>query len=52
MENVNTVDNESLPYISKDGKELWFTRTYRGTPAVYRSKNVLGSWTKAEIVVS
>lgn len=39
VDNINSNENESLPYITLDGKELFFTRTYMGTPAIFRSKN-------------
>ncbi len=38
--NINSNDNESLPYITLDGKEFFFTRTYMGTPAIFRSKKI------------
>lgn len=36
IEAVNTAENEDWPFISQDGNELWFTRTYMGSLAVYR----------------
>ncbi len=33
---VNTEGNEGWPDISPDGSELWFTRTYNGSPAIFR----------------
>ena len=32
--------------------ELWFTRTYLGTPAIYRSRSEEGEWQEAELIVS
>jgi hypothetical protein len=49
---VNTADNEGWPFISQDGTELWFTRTYMGSPAVYRSKSLNGAWKEPELIVS
>lgn len=49
---VNSTANEGWPFVSADGKELWFTRTYRGTPAIYRSRRQGTEWTAPEIVVS
>jgi rhamnogalacturonyl hydrolase YesR len=43
---------DGYPYISSDGKELWFTRTYMGTPAVLRSLKVNGIWSEPEMIVS
>ncbi len=52
VEEVNTADNEGWPFISQDGNELWFTRTYLGTPAVYRSLRINGTWSEPELIVS
>lgn len=49
---VNTTDNEGWPFVSQDGKELWFNRTYLGSPALFRSKKVDGQWTEPELIVS
>jgi len=39
---VNTASDDSRPYVTPDGNELWFTRTYEGTPAIFRSRRVAG----------
>ena len=52
VEAVNTPDNEGFPFITQDGNELWFTRTYRGTPAIFVSKKIEGKWSEAELIVS
>jgi hypothetical protein len=52
VEAVNTPDNESLPFVSQDGTELWFTRTYMGSPAVYRSIKVNAAWQEPQLIVS
>ncbi len=49
---INTPDNEGWPFLSQDGKELWFLRTYKGTPAIFRSKMINGKWSEAELIVS
>ncbi len=49
---VNTSVNESRPFLTEDGTELWFTRTYKGTPAVFRSKKVNGAWQEPELIIS
>jgi hypothetical protein len=49
---VNTADVDGWPYISPDGKEMWFTRWYLGTPAIYRSFNKNGDWNEPEIIIS
>lgn len=49
---VNTTENEGWPCITQDGKELWLTRWYKGSPAIFRSKQVNGQWTEPELIVS
>lgn len=49
---VNTADNESRPFITRDGDELWFTRNYQGTPGTYRSTKTNGRWGKPELILS
>jgi len=43
---------ERVDTISGDGTELWFTRTYQGTPAVFRSSRDNGGWSEPVLVVS
>jgi hypothetical protein len=52
IEAVNTAESEGFPYISPDGNELWFTRTYQGSPAVYRSVKADGEWQAPELIIS
>ncbi len=52
IEVVNTDAMDGYPYISSDGKELWFTRTYMGTPGIFRSLKVNGTWSEPEMIVS
>ncbi len=52
IETVNSAEDEGYPYLSVDGKELWFTRTYLGTPAVFRSVKINGTWQSPELIVS
>ena len=52
VEAVNTPENEGWPFISQDESELWFTRTYQGTPALFRSKNINGDWSEPELIIS
>ena len=49
---VNSVSDDSRPYVTPDGNELWITRTYQGTPAIFRSMRVGGEWQEAELIVS
>ncbi len=49
---VNSADMDGYPFISSDGNELWFCRTYMGTPAAFRSKKINGDWGVPELIVS
>jgi hypothetical protein len=49
---VNTAENEGWPFTSQDGNELWFLRTYMGSPAIYRSKKISGAWSEPELILS
>jgi hypothetical protein len=49
---VNTAENDGWPFISQDGTELWFLRTYMGSPAIYRSIKINGDWSTPELIVS
>ena len=51
VEAVNTAGNEGRPYITEDGKELWFNRALGG-PALYRSKKINGEWQEPELIIS
>ncbi len=52
VEAVNSAENEGMPYLTADGLELWFNREYKGSPAVYRSVKINGSWQQPELIVS
>ena len=49
---VNTEEAESLPFVTSDGNELWFTRTHMGTPAIFRSIKSNDGWGAPELIVS
>jgi hypothetical protein len=49
---INSTLDDSLPYISNDGHELWITRFYKGSPALFRSRLDNDSWTTPELIVS
>lgn len=58
VEAVNTAGNETRdgnegwPFLSQDGHELWFTRTYLGSPGIFRSIWSNGTWAEPELIVS
>lgn len=49
---INSAENDGWPYLTEDGHELWFTRTYQGSPAIYVSRLVDGVWAEPELVIS
>jgi hypothetical protein len=52
VEAVNTADDEGWPFLSQDGKELWFTRFYQGSPAIFRSQWAGQAWSDPELIIS
>lgn len=52
LEIINTDAMEGFPFVSSDGNELWFTRIYKGSPAIFRSIKQNGNWGKPELIVS
>jgi WD40 repeat protein len=54
--NVNSPRNENQPFITQDGKELWFTgqsRSGHPGPAVFRSvRDANSAWGKPEEIIS
>ncbi len=49
---VNSTGDDGFPFITDDGKELWFTRTYLGTPAIFRSLKSGESFGPPELIIS
>jgi hypothetical protein len=43
---------DGYPYLTADGQQIWYTRWYQGTPAIFRSMRVGDEWTEPELVVS
>jgi hypothetical protein len=52
LSEVNTEVNEIRPFVTQDGTELWFTRQYQGSPAIFRSVNIDGVWAEPELIIS
>jgi hypothetical protein len=52
IETVNTPKTDGWPSLNYDGNELWFTRTYQGSPALYRAKKINGEWQDPELIIS
>lgn len=49
---VNSAQDDSRPYLTPDGQELWFTRTHQGTPAIFRARRGDSGWQEPEIIIS
>lgn len=49
---VNTEADETRPFVTPDGMELWVTRWHEGSPAIVRSRKVGGAWQEGELIVS
>ncbi|MFH2101371.1 MAG: hypothetical protein ABII71_04780 [Candidatus Micrarchaeota archaeon] len=52
LEHLNSVETEGWPYVSEDGLELWFTRDYNGSPAIFRTRFENGRWAVPYLIVS
>ena len=52
LDALNSSDDDSRPALTSDGHELWFTRTYNGTPAIFRSQWVDGNWDEPKLIIS
>jgi predicted transcriptional regulator len=52
LSEINTPDNEGWPFITQNGKELWFTRICKGIPAIFRSVRSGEIWGDPELVIS
>lgn len=52
IDSINTDGSEGWPYISRDGKELWFTGHHNGVAAVFRSMLTSSGWGQPELIVS
>ncbi len=49
---VNSPEMDGWPSLTQDGNELWFTRFYMGSPAIFRSKRVNNEWQEPELILS
>lgn len=49
---INSAESEGWPFVSEDGKELWFLRWYKGSPAIFRSKKVDNQWQNPVLIIS
>jgi hypothetical protein len=49
---LNSPADESRPFLTGDGEVIWFTRTYQGSPAVFRSRRAQSGWEPPELILS
>jgi hypothetical protein len=49
---VNSEEDDSRPFVSEDEQQLWITRTYQGSPAVFVSYKENGVWQEPVLIVS
>lgn len=49
---INTEFDDSRPFYSDDNDEIWFTRTYQGSPAIYRSTWDGEEWSSPQLIIS
>jgi len=49
---VNSEETDGWPFITENGAELWFTRTYLGSPGIFKSEKVNGEWQEPELILS
>jgi hypothetical protein len=52
IEAVNTGSMDGYPFVSSDGNELWFTRTFMGSPGIFRSVKGNGTWSESKLILS
>jgi len=49
---VNSDEHDSRPFVTQDSSELWITRTYLGTPGIFRSSSTGEGWSEPELILS
>lgn len=52
ISSANSPETEGWPYVSSSGNELWFTRYYLGTPAIFRSIKIDNNWGPPALIIS
>ena len=52
VEIVNSPEMDGWPSLTEDGNELWITRTYMGSPGLFRSRRINGEWQEPELMFS
>lgn len=49
---VNSAEDEGWPFVTSDERELWFTRTHNGAPAIFRARSIGGKWSTPQLILS
>jgi hypothetical protein len=50
---LNTPDSEGWPFVTEDGNEIWITRFYKGSPAIFKATRLAeGQWSEPELIIS
>lgn len=49
---VNSPETDGWPFLTPDSNELWFTRIFMGSPAIFRSRRIDGEWQEPEMIIS
>jgi len=52
LQALNSEGDEGWPYLTPDGQELWFTRAYQGSPAIFRSLKGDSGWSEPDLILS
>jgi hypothetical protein len=52
VEIVNSSEMDGWPSLTEDGNELWITRTYMGSPGLFRARRINGEWQEPELMFS
>src|SRR5690606_28756300 len=52
LEDINGAGDEVMPFVSQDGNELWFTRSFNGSPAIFRSIRQAEGWGNPQLIIS
>jgi hypothetical protein len=48
---LNSPDDDGWPYLTPDGRELWFTRFHQAAPGIFRSRLADSGWSAPEMIV-
>jgi hypothetical protein len=52
IEILNSPEIDGWPSLTQDGNTIFFTRWYKGSPGIFRSKRVNNQWQEPELIIS